>query len=343
MPDRELAEALGACDGDLFAAAELLRSFAAEDAAAAAGISTVGLNGSALLGSVAGVAATVPTPAALYTALPEPGGGAALPLHVGPKVQHLAKRFPAAPAESLQVALAAADNDLVAARRTLRENGYTEVETAPSPAAPATRLPPPPGLALPQSVRPGPPQPVPLPPQGMAQAPSAPPALPSLSEATYQRNQSIFEEERAHASRLQAAYRRCFALAQEKHAAGDHETAAELRMKGHKYKQQYEEERRKAARRISMRINQAGSGGLPVISVDLHCAFVHEALETVESGIRNLPEVGLLAAAAVHGRGPHCIGLQGLPAQQCCSASPSLEVALSVLQHCCLGYCSCAL
>ncbi len=40
--------------------------------------------------------------------------------------------------------------------------------------------------------------------------------------------------------------------------------------------------------------NQAGGGGLPVISVDLHCAFVDEALETVESGIRNLPEVGAL-------------------------------------------------
>lgn len=39
------------------------------------------------------------------------------------------------------------------------------------------------------------------------------------------------QEERAHANRLQAAYRRCFALAQEKHAAGEPETAAELRMK----------------------------------------------------------------------------------------------------------------
>lgn len=39
------------------------------------------------------------------------------------------------------------------------------------------------------------------------------------------------QEERAYANRLQAAYRRCFALAQEKHAAGEHETAAELRMK----------------------------------------------------------------------------------------------------------------
>jgi hypothetical protein len=30
---------------------------------------------------------------------------------------------------------------------------------------------------------------------------------------------------------------------------------------------------------------------MPVISVDLHGKFVDEALETVESGIRNLPEV----------------------------------------------------
>ena len=52
---------------------------------------------------------------------------------------------------------------------------------------------------------------------------------------------------------------------------------------------------------IGLRRNQAGGGGLPVISVDLHCAFVHEALETGESGIRNLPEVGQLWHAD-HGR-----------------------------------------
>lgn len=307
MPDRELAEALGACDGDVFAAAELLRSFMAEDAAGA-GMSSAGLNGGVLLGSMAGVAATVPAPAALPSALLEPGGSSVLPQHVGPKVQHLARRFPGAPTEALQVALAATENDLVAARRTLRENGYSEVEVAFSPAASAARLRPPPGLPLPQPVRPSSlPQPVPLPLQGAAQAPIAPPALPSLSEASYQRNQSIFEEERAYANRLQAAYRRCFALAQEKHAAGEHETAAELRMKGHEYKQQYEEERRKASRRISMRVNQAGGGGLPVISVDLHCAFVHEALETVESGIRNLPESipGGVVVRYITGKGLH--------------------------------------
>lgn len=102
MPDRELAEALGACDGDVFAAAELLRSFMAEDAAGA-GMSSAGLNGGVLLGSMAGVAATVPAPAALPSALLEPGGSSVLPQHVGPKVQHLARRFPGAPTEALQV------------------------------------------------------------------------------------------------------------------------------------------------------------------------------------------------------------------------------------------------
>lgn len=53
------------------------------------------------------------------------------------------------------------------------------------------------------------------------------PATPSLCLA----HPPKMQEERAHANRLQAAYRRCFALAQEKHAAGDHETAADLRMK----------------------------------------------------------------------------------------------------------------
>lgn len=226
MPDRDLAEALGACDGDLFAAAELLRTFMAEDAAGA-GMGTAGLNGGVLVGGMAGVAATVPAPAVLPSALPEPGGSSILPQHVGPKVQHLARRFPGAPSEALQVrylfmvtfvlfggsshnvspalknspcllltqvALAATDNDLVAARRTLRENGYSEVEVAPSPAASIARLRPPPGLPLPQPVRPlSLPQPVPLPLPGAAQAPSASPALPSLSEATYHRNQSIFE------------------------------------------------------------------------------------------------------------------------------------------------------
>lgn len=46
VPDRGLEEALAACDGDLFAAAELLRAFAAEDAAAAAA-GSAGLNGGA--------------------------------------------------------------------------------------------------------------------------------------------------------------------------------------------------------------------------------------------------------------------------------------------------------
>lgn len=136
------------------------------------------------------------------------------------------------------------------------------------------------------------PQPVPALNPAPAPCPAAPP-----------------QQERAHASRLQEACRRCFALAAEKHAAGDYETANELRMKvgalpllgegedggcwlgseptgkrgkrlakampseaatercstspccaaihpkqGHEYRGQYEEERRKASKRISTRV-----------------------------------------------------------------------------------------
>ncbi len=37
--------------------------------------------------------------------------------------------------------------------------------------------------------------------------------------------------------------------------------------------------------------NQATTSLLPLIKVDLHGSYVDEALETVQSGIRNLPEV----------------------------------------------------
>lgn len=102
VADKDAAEALGACDGDLFAAAELLRAFAAEDAAAAAGSSSAGLNGGMLLDGTAGAAAIVPAPAVLPSALPEPSSSSLLQ-HAGPKVLHLARRFPDAPTESLQV------------------------------------------------------------------------------------------------------------------------------------------------------------------------------------------------------------------------------------------------
>ena len=38
---------------------------------------------------------------------------------------------------------------------------------------------------------------------------------------------------------------------------------------------------------------------LPLITVDLHGSYVGEALETVESGIRNLPEVGIIVGTSL--------------------------------------------
>ncbi len=62
------------------------------------------------------------------------------------------------------------------------------------------------------------------------------------------------QQERAHAQRLQQGYRRCCEMASAAHARGDYATANELRMKGHEYRQMYDEERRKASRRISKRV-----------------------------------------------------------------------------------------
>lgn len=130
--------------------------------------------------------------------------------------------------------------DLAAARRTLRDNGHDEVEappsTPPSPAQPPSSLPQP--VPLPTS--PAVPAPAPLAGSGgvgsggaggLLGGPSvAPPPLQgqSLSEATYARNQAVYEEERAKAGALQQAYRRCFELAAQHHARGNADLAADL-------------------------------------------------------------------------------------------------------------------
>ena len=80
------------------------------------------------------------------------------------------------------------------------------------------------------------------------------PPLRWSSEAACLRNQEVFQRERAAASRLQECYRRCFELASAAFQRGDHAAANELRLKGHAYREQYEEERAKAARRISKRM-----------------------------------------------------------------------------------------
>lgn len=316
---QEVAAALAACDGSLFAAADLLRTFAAEDVGR-------GLNGGAQ--SAAAAAASVPTAAVTP---PEPltrtdSTGSSLPQHVQPKVRHLARRFPGVLPEALEAALAACSYDLASARRTMREAGYTEAEVEPSPANTRTLPMVPDGLATTL------PRPVPLPsrsatsgsaagsPLPIAQLglacsppavpqPSAPPAPPlSLSEATYLRNQTIFEQERAQAQRLEQAYRRCFELAAEAHARGDHAAATDLSMRGREYRQQFHEEQSKASRRISKRVNAAN--GLPHIRVDLHGQTVADALGTVESGIRNLPESipGGVVVRYITGKGLHSTG-----------------------------------
>ncbi|KAL4452605.1 hypothetical protein ABPG75_008267 [Micractinium tetrahymenae] len=294
----EVSAALTACDGSLFAAAELLRSFAAEDAASGAqqqGVAT------AAAGSGAG----------------DSGASAGfLPQHAKPKVQHLARRFPAVHAEALEVALASCGYDLATARRTLREAGYGEVQPEPLLASTRPLAPPPPAV----------PPPVPPPPRSAPAspllAPTAAPALPeaprlalsppaappgglSLSEATYLRNQAIWEQERAQGKRLEQAYRRCFELAAEAHARGEYEDAAELSMRGRAYRQQFYDEQSKASRRISKRVNAAN--GLPRIEVDLHGQTVADALATVENGIRNLPESipGGVVVRYITGKGRH--------------------------------------
>lgn len=78
----EVEGALAVCDGGLFKAAELLRTIAADDEA----------HGT----SAAAAAASVPAAAA-------PSANAVLPPHVRPKVAHLARRFPDASQDSLQV------------------------------------------------------------------------------------------------------------------------------------------------------------------------------------------------------------------------------------------------
>ncbi|KAL4439001.1 hypothetical protein ABPG77_006938 [Micractinium sp. CCAP 211/92] len=283
----EVSAALAACDGSLFAAAELLRSFAAEDAA-----SGVDQQASA-------------SAAACAPASGSSDGGGFLPQHAKPKVQHLARRFPEAPTTALEVALASCGYDLASARRTLREAGYSETQPEPSPSP--TRPPALPPRSAPASSFPGPAAVSASIPQAgsMGSLPSAPPAGLSLSEATFLRNQAIWEQERAQAKRLEQAYRRCFELAAEAHARGDHGAAAELSMRGRAYRQQFHDEQSKASRRISKRVNAAN--GMPRIEVDLHGQTVADALATVENGIRNLPESipGGVVVRYITGKGKH--------------------------------------
>lgn len=288
----EVSAALVACDGSLFAAADLLRSFVAEDAASGAGQHS-----------------------AVYAPAGDSSGSGYLPQHAKPKLQHLARRFPGAPTEVLEVALASSGYKLAPARSTLREAGYSEVapaEPLPADTSPAL-LPPVLSAPVPPPPRSGPASPL----LGPSAAPAAlpeslslpPPSAPlaglSLSEATYLRNQAIWEQERAQAKRLEQAYRRCFELAADAHARGDHDAAGELSMRGRAYRQQFHDEQSKASRRISKRVNAAN--GLPRIEVDLHGQTVADALATVENGIRNLPESipGGVVVRYITGRGRH--------------------------------------
>ncbi|PSC74687.1 NEDD4-binding 2 isoform B [Micractinium conductrix] len=321
----EVEAALAACDGSLFAAAELLRLFVEEDAAQRQQRQQQRrLDG----GAHGAAAAAANVPAAAAHASPEPGTSC-LPQHARPKVQHLARRFPDVSPESLEVALASAGVDLPTARRTLREAGYTEVAVEPSP-APRELQPLPASLALPMPVPMPPPRtgtggsgsagrdsasasaassPPPSMPLSVPSAsPSAPLARLSLAEATHVRNQAIWEQERAQAQRLEQAYRRCFALAADAHNRGDHQAAAEYSLKGREYREQFHEEQGKASRRISKRVN--ATNGMPRISVDLHGQTVESALATVESGIRSLPESipGGVVVRYITGKGRHSAG-----------------------------------
>lgn len=309
----EVSASLAACDGSLFAAAKLLRAFLAEDDAAKSSDSDGRGN---MIGDAprsAAAAASVPAAAS---------ASAALPHHAWPKVQHLSQRFPEVPIEALEVALVSSSYSLANARRTLREAGYTEVDLEPTPrlqpqlyaafsTAASTAVPPAPPPPSPQPhpqelLQPLPPAP------GTVAGPSMPsvhgaPASLSLSEATYQRNQAIFEQERAQAQRLQMCYRRCFELAAAAYTRGDHDTANELRLRGHQYREQYDQEKRRASRRISKRVN---AGTLPIITVDLHGLHVDEALRLVESGLRSLPESipGGVTVRYITGKGLHSAG-----------------------------------
>jgi hypothetical protein len=94
-------------------------------------------------------------------------------------------RAPAPPAclpVCLQVALQSCNFELAAARRTLREAGYTEAEVEAPRAPPAAALPQPMALPLPAASAPAPSAPLPAASAGM-----------SLSQATHLRNQTIFE------------------------------------------------------------------------------------------------------------------------------------------------------
>ena len=95
----EVEAALAACDGSLFAAAELLRLFVEEDAAQRQQRQQQRrLDG----GAHGAAAAAANVPAAAAHASPEPGTSC-LPQHARPKVQHLARRFPDVSPESLEV------------------------------------------------------------------------------------------------------------------------------------------------------------------------------------------------------------------------------------------------
>lgn len=214
-----------------------------------------------------------------------------------PAVALLAQRFPSVPTESVEVALQCSEFSIQEAASVLVAQGYTEaagVREAQA-AAQAAALAPKRRVATLAEAKPMP-RPVPVPAAGM-----------SVSDLSHLQVQTIYDDTHGTTSLLRKAYTKCFAYASEAFHRGDHAAAARLSASGADYRQRYIEARARATQEMSKKMNE---GNAAECKIDLHGRYVDEALEMVETNIRDLPTnfPGGIRMRYITGKGLHSAG-----------------------------------
>lgn len=112
------------------------------------------------------------------------------------------------------------------------------------------------------------------------------------------------QEERGTAERLKTAYRQLFAQAMLAEERGEANLAASLRRRAVELQEEYQRESVDCGTRITQRVNRGKHRG---IEVDLHCMHVHQALDMVDTALRNLPLIfpGGVVVRYITGKGLH--------------------------------------
>ncbi|GAB4814728.1 hypothetical protein N2152v2_001774 [Parachlorella kessleri] len=276
----EVQQVLEACEERVGAAEQVLQCFVSEDATAAREPSG---SGSVIRAGVSGTSTVTqhPSPATEPGEVPVPS-----PAECAARLEQLCKCFPTMSKEFVEIALQSVSYDLAGAHKVLLDQGYSEVVEVdlpqPQPQHVAQQQL---STALPVSA----PAPIPLPttlvPSVLAGQTRSPPK--DLSKLTYERNEKIYQEERAPQRRLSEACRRCRELAWQYRQRGEYSLAEQLYQQAARYAEQEEHEAKLASRRIGKRVN---AGFTECITEDLHGKHVKEVLDMVQEQIYTLPK-----------------------------------------------------